>query len=72
MKETLVDMLEARQRRAKQGAWMPANGGTEQPFEMRGYRLQYLFQQSTGRHAYVNCDTDVLLTDEEVNAIFLR
>jgi len=72
MKETLVDMLEARQRRAKQGAWMPANGCTEQPFEMRGYRLQYLFQQSTGRHAYINCDTDVLLTDEEVNAIFLR
>jgi hypothetical protein len=72
MKETLVDMLEARQSRAKRGAWVPANGGTEQPFTVRGYRLQYLWQQATGRHAYINCDTDVLLTDDEVNAIFLR
>ena len=72
MKETLVDRLEARQRRAEQGAWVPACGGTEQPFAMRGYRLQYLWQPSTGRHAYINCDTDILLTDAEVSALFLR
>lgn len=51
------------------GNWVPACGGTETPFVSRsGLRLLYCYQASTGRHAYLNCDTDVILTDEEANA----
>jgi hypothetical protein len=51
---------------ADSGNWYPANGGTETPFNSRsGHRLLYVYQPSTGKHAYINCDTDILLTDEE-------
>jgi len=46
--------------------WIPACGGTEVPFTTRsGYRLLYCYQPSTGKHAYLNCETDIILTDEE-------
>lgn len=52
-----------------QGYWMPACGGTEQPFTTRtGRRLQYLWNPTTGEHAYIDCDTDILLSQEEANA----
>ena len=50
----------------EQGNWYPANGGTETPFHTRnGRRLLYCWQPSTGKHAYLDCDTDLILTDEE-------
>ena len=49
-----------------QGNWEIACGGLETPFMSRaGHRLLYIWQPSTGRHAYLNCDTDIILTDEE-------
>ena len=49
-----------------QGDWHPASGGTEQPFKARsGARLQYMHQPRTGKHAYLNLDTDLIMTDEE-------
>lgn len=46
--------------------WVPANGGTEEPFKSRGgKRLQYVFNPATGRHAYLDLDSDIILTDEE-------
>lgn len=58
--------LEKRRSAAEQGAWLPANGGTESPFLTRsGRRLQYCWQPSTGRHAYLDMGTDLILTDEE-------
>lgn len=46
--------------------WIPACGGTETPFVSRsGVRLLYVWQPSTGRHAYLNMDTDMILSDEE-------
>ena len=46
--------------------WIPACGGTELPFTTRlGRRLQYMYQPSTGRHAYIDLDRDLILTDEE-------
>jgi len=69
---TLQSAIRLDAQRREGGMWVPASGGTEQPFMARGYRLQYLWQPSTGRHAYINCDTDVLLTDTEVCEIFLR
>lgn len=63
---TLADLLRMKQEKDEQGPWVPACGGTEVPFLTRTRRrLQYLWQPSTGRHAYIDCDTDILLSDEE-------
>ena len=62
----LAKILDAKSAKAEQGAWIPASNGTEVPFLTRSrMRLQYLYQPTTGRHAYINCDTDIILTDEE-------
>jgi hypothetical protein len=46
--------------------WYPASGGTETPFKTRtGRTLLYCWQPSTGNHAYLDCGTDLILTDEE-------
>lgn len=67
MPPTIIPELpKARAKKAAQGDWLPANGGTEQPFYTRnGYRLLYCWQRSTGRHAYLNCETDLILADDE-------
>ena len=47
-------------------AWLPASGGTEEPFTARsGRRLLYCFNPAEGRHAYVDLGTDLVLSDEE-------
>lgn len=62
----LAERLDVAQKKAEQGNWVPANGGTEQPFYTRaGRRLLYCWQPSTGRHAYLDCGTDLILSDEE-------
>lgn len=54
---------------ARKDVWMPACGGTEQPFRARsGVRLLYCFNPREHRHAYLNVDTDMVLTDEEARA----
>lgn len=63
---TLVDLLEAADEAKNQGPWLPASGGTEQIFQARsGKRLLYCWQQTTGKHAYLDVDTDLILSDEE-------
>ncbi len=65
----VAEVLDAREKKAEQGPWFPACGGTEQPFVTRnGQRLLYCWQPSTGRHAYLNLGTDVFLTDDEAAA----
>jgi hypothetical protein len=49
-----------------QGDWVPASGGTETPFTTQtGARLLYCWQPRSGRHAYLDLGTDMILTDEE-------
>lgn len=49
-----------------QGDWKPASGGTEQPFTTRtGMRLQYMFQPRSGRHAYYDPDSDLIIEDPD-------
>lgn len=69
----LKELLDARDAKAAQGNWVPACGGTETPFTTRtGYRLLYCWQPSTGRHAYIDLGTDMVLsTDEANNALAL-
>jgi len=63
---SLTEHLEAIDRSRAQGNWVPACGGTEQPFTTRtGRRLLYCWQPSTGRHAYLDVQTDIILTDDE-------
>lgn len=46
--------------------WFPACGGTEIPFTSRsGKRLLYVWQPSTGNHAYLDLDSDIVLSDED-------
>ena len=48
--------------------WVPACGGHEEPFLSRGKKLLYCFNPKLRRHAYLDCGTDVILTDEEAQA----
>lgn len=50
----------------EQGEWVPAAGGTETPFLTKsGATLLYCYQPRSGKHAYLDCGTDMILTDEE-------
>lgn len=68
----LIDIMErigALEKKAAEGNWTPACGGTEVPFTTRtGRRLLYCWQQTTGRHAYLDMGTDIVLSDEEAFA----
>lgn len=64
--KTLTEILNEKQAKAEQGNWIPACGGTEVPFLTRsGKRLLYMWQPSTGRHAYLDMGSDMFLNDEE-------
>ena len=64
--KTLQDRLNETEARKAQGNWQIACGGTETPVTTRsGRRLQYVWQPSTGKHAYLDLGTDMILTDEE-------
>jgi hypothetical protein len=66
MSMNVVEELAKRDVIKAEGNWVPACGGTEVPFITRNrYRLIYCWQPSTGRHAYLNLDTDIILSDEE-------
>ena len=52
--------------------WVPACGGKEEPFTCRGYRLLYCFNPRTGQHAYIDLGTDMPLTNEEADRVFLH
>ena len=55
--------------KAEQGNWIPACNGTEKPFPTRSGRiLLYCWQPSTGRHAYLDCSTDIILSDDEAQS----
>lgn len=55
---------------AKADLWVPACGGTEVPTRTRtGARLLYCFNPHLMKHAYINCDTDMILEDAEANML---
>lgn len=64
--ETLVDFLARMDEWKVQGEWIPASNRTETPFTTRGgATLLYCYQPRSGRHAYLDCGSDVILTDAE-------
>ena len=52
-----------------QPEWIPACGGTEAPFTTRtGRRLLYMWNPTTGEHAYYDVGNDVFLSNDEATA----
>lgn len=52
-----------------QPEWIPACGGTETPFTTRtGRRLLYMWNPTTGEHAYYDVINDVFLSADEATA----
>ena len=48
--------------------WVPACGGTETPFTTRtGRRLLYMWNLSTGEHAYYDVASDIFLSNDEAS-----
>jgi len=46
--------------------WVPGCGGTEKPFETRtGRTLLYMWNMTTGEHAYYDVKQDIFLDTEE-------
>jgi len=71
--ETLVAYFERLDAWKSQGEWVPASGGTETPFLTRsGATLLYCYQPRSGKHAYLDVGTDLILTDDEASAILGR
>lgn len=51
--------------------WVPACGGTETPTKTRtGRTLLYMWNTTTGEHAYFDCDRDVFLTQQQASEAF--
>lgn len=49
--------------------WVPACGGTETPYRTRsGRKVLYVWQESTGKHAWLDCETDLILADADADA----
>jgi hypothetical protein len=62
----MIESIEQLIAKQGNGPWVPACGGTETPFTSRsGKRLLYCWQPATGKHAYLDCGTDIILTQEE-------
>lgn len=50
-------------------AWVPACGGTEVPYITRsGRKVLYVWQESTGKHGWLDCDSDTIMTDADAEA----
>ena len=65
---TVAELVEASRVRAENGPWIPGTG--EEPFFTRsGVRLLYCWQPSTGRKAYLDMGSDLILTDQEARNI---
>ena len=68
--QSLAERIAELNAKAEQGNWQPAAGGTETVFTTRsGIRLLYCYQPSTGKHAYLNVDSDMFLSNEEASNI---
>lgn len=55
--------------RIKRGRWVPACGRTEEPYITRsGIRVLYCWHTGTGEHAYLDVDSDLIMTTAEADA----
>lgn len=53
----------------RKNVWLPACGGTETVFKARtGKRMLYCYNPALHKHAYLDVDSDVIMSDEEALA----
>lgn len=69
---TIEQAIKDQEARKANGNWIPACGGTETEFTMNGTRLLYCWQPTSGKHAYLNLDTDMIMSDEDVDMLRSR
>ena len=70
---SIAELLD--QQAARRERWIPASGGTEQPFTLNGHRLQYMWNSLTGsycKHAYLDLDSDIFLSEDDERRLRLR
>jgi hypothetical protein len=66
---SVAEQMECERARREDGPWVPACNGTEVPFYTRtGHCVLYCWQPSTGRHAYLDCGTDLIIPDADLAA----
>ena len=54
----------------RQNKWVPACGGSETPFKTKTrHTLLYCYNPALRQHAYVNVETDMVLTNEEARTM---
>jgi uncharacterized protein (DUF2126 family) len=70
--QTIEAAIKAQEARRNNGNWVPACGGTETEVVMNGTRLLYCWQPASGKHAYLNLDSDMIMSDEDVDALRAR
>jgi hypothetical protein len=67
---SVADLLnEAAARRELNGRWVAACGGTEEPMTVNGVRVLYCWNTGTGKHAYLNLDTDIIMADNDFDRL---
>ena len=63
--KSVIEKIEEIEKRREQGNWQVAGGGSEERFKKGCYSYTYMWQPSTGRHAYYCHETDMIVTDEQ-------
>ncbi len=67
--DSLIDAEVTREAKAEQGNWFLACCGLEASFISRsGKKMLYVYQPATGKHAYLDVNADIIMTDEEARA----
>ena len=75
MADLMTALRDAEARKLESARWVPACGGTETPMMVGGRRILYCWNSLTGQysdHAYLDLDTDMIMTQAEVDALFAR
>lgn len=56
----------------KDGNFIPACDGTETPTTVKGREVLYCWNPVTSEHAYIDCKSDMILSEEEVMELFVK
>jgi hypothetical protein len=56
----------------KLDSWVPACGGTEEVYTVRGKRFLYCYNPKQHKHAYLDVDCDMIMSDEDYFAFIAK
>jgi hypothetical protein len=72
MNDTILEKQKLEYKLAVAGnkdAWVPACGGTETVFTVCGKRVLYGYNPKQHKHAYLDLDSDMVMSDEDYFAL---